>query len=96
MITEFKTTFRQDFTIADKFGINAIKDTFNRAFKEWKHNVEYITEFTIILNWKLWEHYDKGNLDYAKLYEKLWLKADNWCFENLKGDDLKYFITVRD
>lgn len=35
---EMQTTFWQDFTIADAFGIDAIKDTFNRAFKEWKDN----------------------------------------------------------
>ena len=33
-----KTTFWMDFSIADKFGIAAIKDTYNRAFKEWKTN----------------------------------------------------------
>ena len=38
MITEFKTTFKNDFTIADKFGASAVKDTFNRAFNEWKNN----------------------------------------------------------
>ena len=26
------TTFFEDFTIAEKFGLNAVKDTFNRAF----------------------------------------------------------------
>ena len=29
------TTFWQDFTIADRFGVSAIKDTFKRAFNEW-------------------------------------------------------------
>ena len=33
-----KTTFWMDFSIADKFGIAAIKDTYNRAFKGWKTN----------------------------------------------------------
>lgn len=40
-ITEFcgykpLTTFWQDFSIADKFGNNAIEDTFKRAKAEWK------------------------------------------------------------
>ena len=34
MISEFKTTFLQDFAIANYFGTDAITDTFNRAFKE--------------------------------------------------------------
>ena len=35
---ESKTTFWEDFTIADYFGKDAIQDTYNRAFKEWKSN----------------------------------------------------------
>ena len=30
------TTFWDDFSIADSFGISAIKDTYKRAFEEWK------------------------------------------------------------
>ena len=30
------TSFWSDFTIADRFGVNAIKDTYKRAFNEWK------------------------------------------------------------
>lgn len=36
METEFSTTFWSDFSIADAFGVNAVKDTYKRAFKEWK------------------------------------------------------------
>ena len=47
---EPKTTFWMDFSIADRFGANAIKDTYNRAFKEWKTNYIYLTELVIVLN----------------------------------------------
>jgi hypothetical protein len=30
------TTFWQDFSIADTYGLQAIQDTFNRAFEAWK------------------------------------------------------------
>lgn len=96
MITEFKTTFRQDFTIADRYGISAIKDTFKRAFEEWKSNVEYVTELCVVLNWKIWEHYDKGNEEVARVYNDLWEKVDVWCQENLKGKDLEYFYKITD
>ena len=39
-----QTTFYEDFSIADQFGLDAIKDTFNRAFKHWKDNYVYLTE----------------------------------------------------
>ncbi len=31
---ELKTTFWRDFTIADMFGVEAVEDTFYRAFNE--------------------------------------------------------------
>lgn len=41
-----KTTFWQDFSIADRFGADAVKDTFNRAFAEWKTDHVYLTELS--------------------------------------------------
>lgn len=90
-----KTTFYMDFSIADKFGEKAIKDTYNRGFKAWKEDVEYITELCMVLNWKVWEHY-KTNAVYANLYNSLWGKLNTWCLENLKGDELKYFLRTTD
>jgi len=49
---EFKTTFWDDFSIADRFGENGIKDTYNRAFKHWKNDIVFITELVLVLNWK--------------------------------------------
>lgn len=44
------STFPLDFTIADKFGEDAIRDTFNRAFRECKSNYVYLTELVVSLN----------------------------------------------
>lgn len=41
---EVRTTFWEDFSIADLFGLPSILDTFKRAFKEWKGNYVYLTE----------------------------------------------------
>jgi len=92
---EFKTTFWQDFTIADKFGTDAIKDTFKRAFNEWKDNYIYLTELVLVLNWKIWEWYEK-NREIAVVYNTLWERADNYAVNNLKGDDLTYFYRETD
>ena len=51
-----KTTFYEDFSIADRFGIPAVKDTFKRAFEGWKDNHIYLTELVMVLNWKICEH----------------------------------------
>ena len=93
---EFKTTFWQDFTIADKFGKDAILDTYNRAFKEWKTDYVYLTELVMVLNWKIFDYYEKGNTEYAKVYNDLWAKTDKYALDNLKGAELDYFIETTD
>lgn len=92
---ETKTTFYQDFTIADRFGITAIKDTFNRAFEEWKTNYIYLTELVMVLNHKIWEHYETNN-EIAKVYDACWRYADAYALDNLKGEELTYFCNTTD
>ena len=90
-----KTTFYTDFSIADQYGTSAIQDTFELAFNEWKTDVEYLTELVMVLNWKIWRWYEKNN-DYAELYNKLWQQSDQYCMDNLKGEDLEYYIQTTD
>lgn len=90
------TTFCQDFTIADMFGLDAIKDTYNRAFREWKSDYKYLTELVMVLNHKIWEHYEKGNDKYAELYNNIWMETHDWAYDNLKGEELKFYIDVLD
>jgi hypothetical protein len=89
------TTFFQDFAIADKFGVNDIKDTYKRAFKEWKDNYIYLTELVVVLNWSIWKWYSKNDT-IAKLYQDLWEEADSYAMENLKNDELLFFLRVTD
>ena len=92
---EPKTTFWEDFTIADRFGASAIKDTYNRAFKEWKGDYIYLTELVMVLNHKIWQWYEK-NQTIAKLYNDLWEKTDAYACSHLKGDELNYFYKTLD
>lgn len=92
---ELKTTFYSDFSIADHFGVRAVKDTYKRAFNEWKHDYVYLTELVMILNWKIWEHYEK-NTELARLYNNLWQEADGYACNNLKGEELSYFYHTTD
>ena len=92
---QVKTTFWEDFTIADRFGVKAIKDTYKRAFEGWKENVEYITELSMVLNHKIWQYADSDN-EKALVYDALWRECDTWCVENLKDDDLSYYYETTD
>lgn len=94
------TSFYRDFSIADAYGIDAIKDTYKRAFNEWKSDYKYLTELVMALNWKIAEHYKEDGTEednkIAKLYSELWEKADNYAVENLKDEELKYFYRTTD
>lgn len=93
---KFITTFWQDFTIADAFGIPAIRDTYKRAFSEWKSNTKFVTELVLVLNWKLWQHYEKGNQSIAEVYNELWQQTHQWCLDNLKDEALTYYLQTTD
>ena len=84
---EMKTTFWEDFTIADAFGVSAIEDTYNRAFNGWKHDYVYITELSLVLNWKMFQWYEKDDSKY-QIYYDLYTKLDAWCMDNLRNSEL--------
>lgn len=90
-----RTTFWQDFSIADAFGGDAITDTFHRAFNEWKDNCVYITELVMVLNHKIAQWYEK-NMELAKLYDKYYHAAACYAEDNLKGAKLQYYYRVTD
>lgn len=92
----FTTTFWMDFSIADMFGVEAVKDTYKRAFEEWKDDYLYLTDLVAVLNHKIWQHYNAGNDRMARLYDKLWREAQSYGYDHLKGDELVYFWRVLD
>ena len=84
---ELQTTFLEDFSIADRFGLAAVLDTFNRAFREWKVDYKFLTELTLVLNHKIWQYYE-NRPDMAVLYNTLLEQADQYAQEKLKGNEL--------
>ena len=92
---ELQTTFWDDFSIADLFGLSAIQDTFNRAFKEWQEDYKFLTELVMVLNHKIWQYHEKKP-EFATLYNTLYREADQYAMENLKDEELSYFLDVTD
>ena len=90
------STFWADFSVADVYGVKAIKDTYNRAFNEWKSNYKMLTELVAALNHKIWFWYEAGIEDYSTLYDKLWKEADAYGVDNLKDEELSHFCHVLD
>ena len=92
---EIRTTFWSDFTIAEKFGISAIRETFNNAFRNWKTNTEYVTELACVMSWKSCAWYEKND-EYCVQYSDYYHEVDSWCMDNLKGKDLEYYLKWTD
>lgn len=92
---EEQTTFWSDFSIADIYGEEAIRDTYERAFKEWKKNYIYLTELVMVLNHKIWQWYEVNDT-IARVYDELWRKADEYAMTHLKDAELDYFFRTTD
>ena len=93
---ETKTTFWQDFSIADAFGKKAVKDTYKRAFDEWKDNYIYLTELVLVLNWKCWYHFEHNDTELSKVYSDLFYRARDYALRHLKGEEFEYFFNTTD
>ena len=91
-----QTTFWNDFSIADAFGVEAVRDTYNSAFEGWKNNVVYLTELVMVLNHKIWTHHNKGRGELAAVYDELWRKTDDYCRCTMEGEDLDYYFEITD
>lgn len=90
------TTFYTDFSIADNFGIKAVKGTFKDVESCLDcMSYKYITELTMVLNWKIWEHYKK-NEELARTYDTMWRKMCSWVEKNFEEYQLKYYYMITD
>lgn len=97
-ITGYKpiTTFYEDFSIADRFGYNAVRDTFRRGWKTAKFlGHKEMTEFAMVLNWKIMEHYE-SNPTLAEVYQDLWMEIDELLRDTLKGEEKDYYLRTTD
>ena len=93
---ECQTTFWEDFSIADKFGLEAVQDTYNRARAEWGDDRIYGTELSMVLNHKCWQHYNAKNTVLSKLYAELWEEYHGFVLDKWKGEDLQYYLQITD
>ena len=96
---EYKTTFHMDFDIADHFGLGAVIDTFKRAFREWKNDIEYATELAIVMNIRSWFWYEHGNKKLSEEYAKRWYEVRSYIYSDkapFTDEDRQYFYEMTD
>lgn len=88
-------TFIQDFQIANAFGEEAIKDTYNRC-QEWRNDVGMWAALCYALNYWCWSFYENGDQHTSKLYCYLYYQAIEWGNDNFKGEDFSLFYELTD
>lgn len=91
-----RTTFWDDFTIAERWGVKAIEDTYRNAFNSWKNDVVFITELVLVLNWKMLYMDEKHMTEKSVMYYKCWVELSNWCERHLEAGAYEYFLNVTD
>ena len=91
-----RTTFWDDFTIAERRGVKAIEDTYKNAFQSWKHDIVFIVELVLVLNWKMLYMDERHMPEKSVMYYKCWVELSNWCERHLEAGAYEYFILVTD
>jgi len=92
---KFESTFWEEFSIAEDYGVDGVKEHYNLVFPQWKDNLKYLTELVLVLNLKLFIWF-KVDDDLGRMYEQLWMESDQYALNTLKGDDLHYYLHTLD
>lgn len=99
-----KTNYWNEFVDAEKVGVSAIKETYDKLKDESKSSVINVAELYIVLNHKIWAYYDlhqaTGDDRYYEisyLYHNLWISYEKFADElPMSEDDRRYFFEVTD
>lgn len=92
---KFESTFWEEFSIAEEYGAEGIREHYNIVFEQWKDNLKYLTELTLVLNIKIFLWY-KVDDSIGQTYDQLWKETDGYAMDTLKGDDLHYYLHTLD
>jgi hypothetical protein len=87
---ERQTTFMSDMSVAEWVGgLQGLLDTIRDILHAWINNEVYIAEFILCVNWKSWEHYARGNDNWAKVYSTLYHELYAIIMDYHEGDSEK-------
>ena len=92
---KFESSFWEEFSIAEVYGSEGVRDHWNLVFEQWKDNIKYLTELVLVLNIKIFIWYGVDD-SIGLTYDELWKQTDGYALETLKGDDLHYYLHTTD
>ena len=92
---KFESTFWEEFSIAEDYGAEGVKEHYDLVFEQWKDNLKFLTELVLVLNIKIFIWYGVDD-SIGKMYDQRWKETDGYALETLKGDDLHYYLSTLD
>lgn len=99
-----KYTFANDLAIADWYGKDEVKETYERFKKEWLNDYKAFTEVVIAVNMLSWAHNAlknqgiSGRDEFISLYSDLYYKAREDFYAKYDGNQeaCDYFFQMTD
>lgn len=73
-----------------------IKAMFSEFFNSYKTDIKKLTELVIALNHKTRDKFEEEKEDLQEVYNELRERADSYCMDNFKWEELDYFILKTD
>lgn len=99
------STCWQDFCIANHWQTKAVRDTFDRIWADFKHDIRIVTELSFATNYMSWRFDDafkksgrKSDKEMRDLYIELYEKVNDWVYGDGKVSeaDRSYFFQATD
>ena len=93
---KFETNVWELFTEAEINDDVDIEELYRKLFREWHNDVKLIAELSMCMNWKLWEHHEKGNESLAELYNSLRMRVHDYALDVFTWEDGAYYFRITD
>lgn len=92
---KFETPLWELFSFAELLGPDGVQRHYESIFNDCKDNLVLLTELVLVLNLKTFTWYQVDDT-IGLTYNELWEKTDAYAMDNLKGDELHYYLSTLD
>lgn len=93
---KFETNVWELFTEAEQRDDVDIEELYRKLFRERRNDVKLVAELSMCMNWKLWEHHEKGDESLAELYNTLRLRVHDYALDVFTWEDGAYYFRITD
>ena len=74
---KFESSLWEEFSIAEDYGAEGVKEHYKVVFDQWKDNLKFLTELVLVLNIKIFLWYGVDDT-IGLTYDQLWKETDGY------------------